>query len=106
MPRLQYKFMDFLWQAVGSSAAILTMFGFLPQVRKMFKTHSVKDLSFLTILQTDIGVFLWIIYGVYRRDTILIIANLASFMIVSTALVLYIKYRGLGGVEILKDCTC
>ena len=75
------------------AAAILTMFGFLPQVLKMFKTHSVKDVSFLTILQTDIGVFLWIIYGIYRKDTILIIANVVSFMIVSTALGIYIKYR-------------
>jgi MtN3 and saliva related transmembrane protein len=84
--------MDFIWQAVGSAAAMLTMFGFLPQVLKMLKTHSVKDVSFLTIIQTDIGVFLWIVYGIYRRDTILIIANVVSFMIVSTALWLYIKY--------------
>ena len=93
MPRSQYKFMDFIWQAAGSAAAVLTMFGFLPQVLKMFKTHSVKDVSVLTILQTDMGVLLWIVYGMYRRDTILIIANFVSFMIVSTALVLYIKYR-------------
>jgi MtN3 and saliva related transmembrane protein len=85
--------MDFLWQAVGSAAGVLTMFGFLPQVLKMFKTHSVKDVSFITIIQTDIGVFLWIVYGVYRKDAIIIIANFVSFMIVSTALVLYIKYR-------------
>lgn len=85
--------MDLLCQAVGSTAAILTMFGFLPQVLKMFKTRSVKDVSFLTILQTDIGVLFWIIYGIYRRDAILIIANVVSFMIVSTALGLYIKYR-------------
>jgi MtN3 and saliva related transmembrane protein len=85
--------MAILWQAVGSAAAMLTMFGFLPQVWKMFKTHSVKDVSVLTILQTDIGVFLWIVYGIYRRDAIIIIANVVSFMIVSTALGLYIKYR-------------
>jgi MtN3 and saliva related transmembrane protein len=90
--------MEILWQAVGSVAAILTMFGFLPQVLKMFKTHSVKDMSVLTILQTDIGVFLWIIYGIYKRDTILIIANFVSFIIVSTVLGLYIRYRGQSGV--------
>jgi len=81
------------WQIIGLSAATLTMFGFLPQVIKIYKTKSVKDLSFWAILQFILGIFLWILYGVHLKDFIIILANSVTLVILLVALALYFKYK-------------
>lgn len=65
---------------VGLSAACLTMFSFVPQIIKILKTKSVKDVSLVTLLQFSAGVTLWIIYGAYLKDPIIIIANAVSLI--------------------------
>jgi len=86
-----------LWLVVGSLAAILTMFSFLPQVARSLKTRSVSDLSPVMLLQLSIGVSLWIVYGVYLRDTIIIIANAVTLICLSLLLFLYFKFKGKAG---------
>jgi len=39
------------WFFVGIVAAVLTMFGFIPQIIRMYRTRSVKDISVLTLVQ-------------------------------------------------------
>ena len=77
---------------IGSMAALLTMFGFVPQVIKMFRTKSVEDVSVVMLAQFSIGVFLWFLYGVHLRDIIIIIANLVTFVTVVIAMGLYFYY--------------
>ena len=81
------------WYIIGSMAALLTMFGFVPQVIKMFRTKSVEDVSVVMLAQFSIGVFLWFLYGVHLADIIIIIANLVTFVTVSTAMGLYFYYN-------------
>ena len=81
------------WEIIGFLAALLTMFGFLPQVIKIYRTKSVKDLSLLAVLQFMVGVFLWLIYGIYLKNFVLILANSVTFLILLAALVLFIKYN-------------
>ena len=81
------------WEIVGFLAAFLTMFGFLPQVIKIYRTKSVKDLSLLAVLQFMLGVFLWLIYGIYLKNFVLILANSVTFLILLAALILFIKYN-------------
>ncbi|MFA6216459.1 MAG: SemiSWEET transporter [Candidatus Omnitrophota bacterium] len=80
------------WEVIGFSAAFLTMFGFLPQVIKIYRTKSVKDLSLLAILQFMVGVFLWLIYGIHLNNFVIILANSVTFLILVVALGLFIKY--------------
>jgi len=80
-----------LWTFIGITAALLTMFGFVPQSIKMWKTKSVKDVSGLTLLQFGIGVTLWMIYGIHLKDFIIIGANSISLTTLLIALGLYIK---------------
>jgi len=42
---------ELAWYVVGSLGALLTSFGFVPQVRKMWQTKSVKDISSGTFVQ-------------------------------------------------------
>jgi len=80
-----------VWTIVGIAAASLTMFGFVPQIIKMWKTHSVKDVSGLTIVQFIAGAALWMLYGIHLRDFIIICANAVSLAIVLIAGGLYLK---------------
>ncbi|MDD2751790.1 MAG: SemiSWEET transporter [Candidatus Omnitrophica bacterium] len=81
-----------LWKIIGMSAAVLTMFSFLPQIFKVLKTKSEKDLSLMTLLQLSSGVLLWIVYGVARRDPIIIIANVITLATLLILLNLYFYY--------------
>lgn len=81
------------WEIVGFMAAFLTMFSFLPQVIKIYRTKSAKDLSLLTILQFMLGVFLWFVYGVHLKNPILILANSVTFFILLAALILFLMYN-------------
>lgn len=78
---------------VGFAAALLTMFGFVPQILKIYRTESVKDVSFYMLIQFTIGIFLWLLYGISIRDKILIVSNAVSFLTLIVAVGLYIKYR-------------
>jgi MtN3 and saliva related transmembrane protein len=80
-----------LWTIVGIAAASLTMFGFFPQVIKMWKTHSVKDVSGLTLVQFSVGAAFWMLYGIHLHDFIIIGANAISLAIVLIAVGLYLK---------------
>lgn len=81
-----------IWKLIGFIAATLTMFAFVPQVIKIYKTKSAKDLSVGTIVQLSIGVALWIVYGVYLRDAIIIMANIVTLLTLLLALFLYYIY--------------
>ena len=80
------------WQIVGISAATLTMFSFIPQIIKILESKSAKDVSLITLLQLSLGVSLWIVYGAYLKDAIIIIANSITLASLVILLVLYSRY--------------
>jgi len=83
-----------LWTIIGASAATLTMFSFIPQIIKAFKTRSVRDVSEITLFQLSAGVFLWILYGIHLKDAVIIIANLVTLASLGVLLFLYVKFGG------------
>jgi MtN3 and saliva related transmembrane protein len=89
------------WEIIGAVAATLTMFGFVPQIAKIHKTRSVEDVSLTMLIQYSIGIFLWMVYGIYLQNNILIISNLVSFSTLVLAIGLYLKYRK---KPLLKKC--
>ncbi|MCX5709038.1 MAG: SemiSWEET transporter [Candidatus Omnitrophica bacterium] len=80
------------WKIIGLSAAVLTMFGFLPQVIKMQRTKSVGDISLWAVLQFVVGIILWLLYGIHLKDTAIILGNSVTLVILFVALVLFVKY--------------
>jgi MtN3 and saliva related transmembrane protein len=80
-----------LWGVLGVAAASLTMFGFVPQILKMWKTRSAEDVSGLTLVQFGAGVTLWMLYGVHLKDFIIIGANAVSLATLLIALGFYLK---------------
>jgi MtN3 and saliva related transmembrane protein len=80
------------WYSLAAVAALLTSFGFVPQVLKMWRTKSVKDVSPLTFVQFIAGVSLWAVYGIHLRDPVIIAANLVSLSILFLGLFIYFRY--------------
>jgi len=85
------------WEIIGLLAALLTMFGFLPQVIKIYRTKSVRDISLPAILQFIAGIFLWLVYGIHLKNFVIILANSVTFLILIVALVLFFKYSPKAG---------
>ncbi|MEH1868555.1 MAG: SemiSWEET transporter [Nostoc sp.] len=65
----------------------------MPQMFKTWQTKSAKDVSFLTLITFIIGIFLWLIYGIYLQSLPIILANSVTLLFNLIILWLKIKYR-------------
>ena len=62
-------------EIIGIIAAFLTTIAFIPQVYKVVKSNSTDGLSKTTFSIFTVGVFLWLIYGFFKRSVSMIIGN-------------------------------
>lgn len=83
---------NIFWTIIGSAAATLTMFSFIPQIIKVLRTKSAKDVSPVTLIQLSLGVTLWIAYGIHLKDRIIIVANGITLITLIILLSLYFSY--------------
>ena len=60
---------------VGAAGGIVSSVTFLPQVIKIWKTKSAKDLSMGTLLFLVLNVSLWLLYGILTNLYPIIITN-------------------------------
>ena len=81
------------YQIIGLLAAILTTSAFLPQVIRVVKTHSTKDISLAMFIIFCIGILLWLIYGIMIKDVPVIIANAATFILAGVILFYKLKFK-------------
>jgi len=79
-------------QIIGYVAAFLTTVCQVPQALRIVKTRHTKDISFATYTALGLGVFGWIVYGILVRDTIIIVANVVTFVLVAFIWLLKLKY--------------
>lgn len=80
-------------EIIGFVAATLTTVSQVPQALRIMKTHHTKDISFATYTVLGLGVFLWVIYGLYVKDIIIIFANIITFLVVGYIWLLKLKYK-------------
>lgn len=76
---------------IGSIAAFFTTIAYIPQAIKVYKTRHTRDLSIWMLSILTAGIFLWTIYGVLLKDSILIFANAISCII--SSYILFMKVR-------------
>ncbi|NJD78556.1 MAG: hypothetical protein FIB08_15930 [Candidatus Methanoperedens sp.] len=87
------------WHIIGIAASFLTTFGFVPQIIKMRRTKSAKDVSLATLLQFGAGAILWALYGVYLGDLIIITANIIASITIFAAIALCYHYNRKHGLS-------
>jgi MtN3 and saliva related transmembrane protein len=78
---------------VGLAAAAITTISLFPQLMKIWKTKSTKDISMEMFLLFCGGVLLWFIYGLLLNDLPMIIANSLGFVQGLIILFFKIKYK-------------
>jgi MtN3 and saliva related transmembrane protein len=76
---------------IGLIAASLTTFAFLPQSIKAIKTKHTADLSLLMLIMLEVGIVIWIVYGLLEKDIPLLAANSVSFVLITITLILKIR---------------
>jgi MtN3 and saliva related transmembrane protein len=72
--------MDFT-NILGFAAAFLTTTAFLPQVLKVWRSRSTRDISLPMLITFIAGITLWLIYGVMVKAAPIIIANAITLIL-------------------------
>lgn len=79
MPSLNVAVMqaspDLTISIVGVIAATLTTSSFLPQIIKAYRTKCMRDVSSYLLALFASGTTLWLAYGIFKGDLVIIGAN-------------------------------
>lgn len=74
---------------VGSAAACLTTCSFLPQIARGYRTKQMQDVSPYLMALYASGTTLWLAYGIFKDDWVIIVAN--AFGTAFNLLLLYMR---------------
>ncbi len=85
--------MSYVTIIIGAIAAVITTASLFPQLLKLWKTKSTKDISLVMYTVFCIGVFLWAIYGVLVNDLPIMIANAIALAQGIAIVALKLKYK-------------
>ncbi len=78
-------------EVIGYVAASLTTISFIPQALKVIRTNDVKALSLKMYIILNIGLLLWLIYGLLTVSMPLILANFITLFF--TGFILFKKIK-------------
>lgn len=76
---------------IGYIAATCTTIAFLPQVIHTIRSKNVKGISLNMYLILELGLILWLMYGLHIKDLPIIAAN--SVTLIFSSVILYMKIR-------------
>jgi MtN3 and saliva related transmembrane protein len=76
---------------IGSAAAVCTTISFLPQLIKVWRLKSARDISLIMFLLFSTGVALWLSYGILIASWPVIVAN--GFTLIFAVAILILKLR-------------
>ena len=82
--------MDYI-EAIGLIAAAMGGISLFPQVPKVLKTKSTKDISREMFVLLAGSIFLWLIYGLLMNNRPIIIANF--FGLIQASVILFFKIK-------------
>ncbi|WP_442931702.1 SemiSWEET transporter [Microvirga sp. CF3062] len=80
-----------LMDYTGYAAALCTTSAYIPQVVRVWRTRSTKDISLKMFLVLVTGLALWLTYGFWKGEIPLIAANGVTLMLAGT--ILFFKLR-------------
>ena len=78
---------------LGMAAGTLTTASFVPQVFKLYKSKSSKDVSMTMFITLGTGVSLWVAYGLLVCSLPVILANSCTLGLVLVLIFLKLRYR-------------
>jgi len=79
-------------QDIGFAAAFCTTAAFIPQLVRVLRLRSAREISLPTFLLFSVGVFLWLLYGIYTGSKPVIASNAVTLLLSVSILVLKLRY--------------
>lgn len=76
----------------GFIAAICTTISFLPQALKIIKTKETAGISLSMYMIFTAGVFLWLVYGILKKDIPVTLANAVTLVFAGIIIRFKLKY--------------
>jgi len=77
---------------LGFAAGLITTISFVPQLVRIYRTRSGRDISVWMMLLFGAGISLWLIYGAIIKSLPIIAANAITLVLVLAILVLKFYY--------------
>jgi len=77
---------------LGYIAAICTTSSFIPQALKVIKTKETKAISLPMYIIFNIGIIIWLYYGILINEWPIIIANAVTITLTIIILIMKIKH--------------
>jgi MtN3 and saliva related transmembrane protein len=88
-------------ELLGFAAAFCTTAAFVPQLVRVLRLRSARDVSLPTFLMFSVGVFLWLLYGLDIGSKPVIASNSVTLVLSVSILILKLRY-GRGAKEELE----
>jgi MtN3 and saliva related transmembrane protein len=77
---------------IGYAAATMTTASFLPQLIRVIRLRSARDISLTMFLVFSAGTFFWLVYGVLSHSAPVWIANAVTFILSMSILILKLRF--------------
>lgn len=81
------------WDYVGFCAAFCTTIAFLPQVFRIIKFSSTKDLSLSMYFLSFLGILLWTIYGFALESKPIMFSNIIILIFIGVIIYFIVRDR-------------
>jgi len=80
-------------QGLGLLAGTVTTLSFLPQVIKIYKSRSAKDISLGWVASLTFGVALWLAYGLMIGELPVILSNMVTLVLAGAILAMKLWFE-------------
>jgi MtN3 and saliva related transmembrane protein len=83
-----------LWivNLIGSCAAVCTTIAFVPQLVRVYRRKTARDISVSMFLVFSVGELLWFLYGIFIHSFPVILANAVTLALAVSILALKLRY--------------
>ncbi len=83
--------MEFITLSVGYVAAFCSTFGLLPLALRVWRTGEVNQIPVGMVTVMFVGALLWLLYGIFRADQVIIGANAISLLFIGYVSVIKLR---------------
>jgi len=77
---------------LGYAAALLTTAAYVPQLVRVLRLRSARDISLPTFMMFSVGVSLWLIYGLLTGSGPIVASNSVTLVLAVSIVVLKLRY--------------
>lgn len=78
--------------AIGMAAAVCTTVSLVPQLMRIWKLRSAREISLTMFLIFSLGVLLWLVYGICIHSEPVILANTVTLGLSLAILTLKLRF--------------